>query len=68
MVGLGLAATTVALRRIRGRDVVEHRRWMGRSYALALVFVTFWLSHPPKAGARYYAENVTDQPAGSQGP
>lgn len=40
---LWFAATTIAVAAIRRRDVVGHRRWMIRSYALSLFFVTLEL-------------------------
>lgn len=36
-----LTATTIALRYIRRGQIAPHRRWMIRSFALALVFLTF---------------------------
>jgi uncharacterized membrane protein len=35
------AATVIALRRARARRFAQHRQWMVRSFALALVFMTF---------------------------
>ncbi|MDH4278366.1 MAG: DUF2306 domain-containing protein [Acidimicrobiia bacterium] len=35
------AATTIAYRMVRRRRIAEHRRWMIRSFALSLFFVTF---------------------------
>jgi uncharacterized membrane protein len=43
---LWFAATTIAYRRIRHGEVLEHRRWMIRSYALALFVVTFGVLDP----------------------
>lgn len=44
------AATAVALRRARAGRVGEHRAWMLRSFALALVFMTFDLARMALAG------------------
>ena len=44
------AATAVALRRVRTRRFSEHREWMLRSFALALVFMTFDISRSAFAG------------------
>lgn len=38
------AATAIALRRVRAGRFGEHRKWMIRSFALALVFLTFDIS------------------------
>jgi uncharacterized membrane protein len=38
---LWVTTTTVALQRIRAGRVTDHRRWMIRSFALALVFAAF---------------------------
>jgi Predicted membrane protein (DUF2306) len=43
---LWFAATTIAYRRIRHGEVLEHRAWMIRSYALALFVVTFGILDP----------------------
>ena len=44
------SATTIALRHIRSGRVAPHRRWMIRSFALALVFVTFDFARQALAG------------------
>ena len=43
---LWFAATAVAVRDARRRDLARHREWMIRSYALALFFVTFSVIQP----------------------
>jgi uncharacterized membrane protein len=43
---LWFAATTIAYQRIRRGDVLAHRQWMIRSYALALFVVTFGVLDP----------------------
>jgi uncharacterized membrane protein YozB (DUF420 family) len=48
---LWFAATTIAYRRIRRGDVLEHRQWMIRSYALALFVVTFGILDPLLEGS-----------------
>jgi len=43
---LWFSTTTIALIRIRNREVAQHREWMMRSFALSFFFVTFSLWVP----------------------